>query len=54
MPAGGNRLDVQLVTPEPFSVPAHMVVVMPPTVSSNCATPVGIPAPGAAEDTVVE
>ena len=44
---------MQLVTPDSFSVPAHIAVVTPPTVSSNAATPVGTPVPGAVAATLV-
>ena len=44
---------MQLVTPDSFSVPAHIDVVTPPTVSWNVATPVGTPDPGAVAVTLV-
>jgi hypothetical protein len=47
-------LEVQLAAPEPLRLAGHIVVVVPPTVSSNVTSPVGIPAPGAVGATVVE
>jgi hypothetical protein len=54
MPAGGSVLEVQLASPDPSRVPIHIPVVIPRTVSENNALPVGIPAPGAFEETAVE